>query len=318
MNELLFPIMSFVAIVGILLPIFSAVKWADEVFGTGPSAKKFGKFFRNSTGVPTFARAYVGATFLMNRIYGDRIFSFRALFVSFLMSGIWLATLTALTVIAYGHSSWMFNTDFSRQVVINFRWFLLVGLLVDYLAVSAARFILNLSVEHGVFGKLVWLTIAALGNTLIFFLLYAGVKSLYLSQSLGSPIEQVSTWIHGGLNLHLVFKTLTDWRLTEISPGTFKIRGGESEVVYAFPEGMLFFSALLTLIWLVFHMVAHWLYFGGVKASRLMKFLVAESSLESKPLQSAATIVGLLVLVPFWIIVQIWHYSPALFSYFRW
>lgn len=307
--------MSFASLVGMLIAIFSAAKLADDVFGSGLAAKKFGKFFRNSAGVPTFARAYVSATFLMDRIYGLRILSLRALFVSCLISVIWMCILMAAMVAAYGRAAWIFDAVFSRQVIINFWWFMFVGIVVDYISVSAARVLLSQSAGSGTVAKLAWLTFAAAGNSLVFFVLYCGAKSLYLSQPLGAPISHIMGWFEHGFSLHLVFKTLTDWQFFEVTPGVFDIQNGNSEVVYAFPEGMLYFSSLLTLIWLVLHILAHCLYFGGFNVSRLMNRLVAESALESRPLQSAATIVGVLVLLPIWVIVQLWHYSPVLLGY---
>lgn len=303
-----FPVLSFWALACVLLSVFSAAKLADDVFGEGDVAKKLGTFFRNSLGTPSFARAYVGAAFLVERIYGPRILSLRALCVSVVSTCAWLGLLVGCSVVLYGKRTWIFNAVFVDQVMVHFWVFLFFGVLADYVAASVARYLFSLALAHGSLIKVLCLAAVVAFSGLAFFLIYGQAKHLVLSEPLPGNFDTVKGWLSFPLELHLTFMTLNDWRLTPDGQSGFRIQNGNAEVIYAFPEGMLFLSSLLTSVWLLAHVLSHWLYAMGMRVSAFSRFLVRESSLEKRPLQSAATITGLLALLPAWLIAMVLHY----------
>jgi len=303
-----FPVLSFCTLVGILLGVFSGAKLADDVFGEGEAARKIGKFFRNSLNTPTFARAYVGAAFMVERVYGPKILSLRSLLVSAVSTCVWLALLTFFSIALYGKRVWVFNEMFTYQVVVHFWFFLLFGIVTDYLSASVARYLFSQALDQTSLIKVLCLAGAVGFSGLTFFLIYSQAKSIVLPQVSYDVSATLGSWIRSPLELHLSFKTLNDWQFTPNGHSGFAIDNGKAEVVYAFPEGMLFLSSVLTSVWLLAHVLSHWLYALGMRVSAVSRFLVGESSIEKRPLQSAATITGALALLPIWLIAMALHY----------
>jgi len=311
--ELPFLITSFATVAMMFVAMIGIAKLGDEVFGCNSAFLKLKVFFRNSIGVQTFSRGYVASLFVMDSLYGYRIFSLRALATSMLTSCLWISILVGATVLSQGRQSWIFHKVFEPHVVHYFWGFLIVGLIVDFLALSVARIVLRMLPGKRSVSVLGALVGAMAVIALIFYVLYGLSKFVFIGQPITSlPLNQITEWATRPGELNLTFKTLNDWHLIQTAPSVFKIRDGNSEIVYAFPEGLLFLSSQLALVWLGLHAISHWLYFGGYRVSRWARWLVAEAAFDSRPLQSSATVTALFAILPTWCIVLAWYYSPRL------
>lgn len=293
---------------GILVAICSAAKIADEVFGSSKKIKLFGKFFKNSFDKPPFTRAYVGAAFLAETIYGEKFFSLRSLLVSAIFSSMWLLVFICASVIIYGEKSWIYSYIFTSKVIENFLCFMVFGIFIDYICSCVARAVFLFALDFGVLYKLLMLIFCVIFSAMSFYLIYGVAKAIIFSAPWVNPVVQIFTWIESSLELSLLFETLNDWHFVKINENTFDIKDANALVIYAFPEGMLFLSSLLTAILLFSHVVSHGVFFFFVKIFKRFKILINQASIEQRPLQSAVVILGIFALIPIWLILLFFHY----------
>ncbi|RBB38206.1 hypothetical protein DPV79_19220 [Burkholderia reimsis] len=90
-------------------------------------------------------------------------------------------------------------------------------------------------------------------------------------------------------------KLIHDATLVPDGPGQYKILNGETEVVYAFPEGLFFLSSLLTTVWIWLHLGSALLLKGAIKVDALKNRLVSLSNIGGKPFMSVVAIFSVMI-----------------------
>jgi hypothetical protein len=318
MNFPTFAWTSLVAIFGTMIAFLGVTKIADEVFGASPAAEKFRKAAASFDLKPSFSKAYVHATYLSDAIYGPKLLSVRAILVSTGVSVGWFALLSASAYMLLGSGVWFLNPVFRSAVLHQFWYFFLVGVAIDFASVCLTRQILLFAVDRTAPVKAVALIVDVVACALLFYLLFEGAKYVFYPGTFRFSQQHLlstfSSWFDNSFNLQLLNKFLHDATIIPLGNGEFRILNGETEVIYAFPEGMAFFASMLTSFWIVVHIGAYLLLRTATQASAAFQGLLAHSAVKTRPFMSVGTIACLLVLIPMWLIgVVAWlfvHSSP--------
>ena len=307
MNFISYAATSLAAISGAMLAFLAVPKLADEVFGGGPTAQRLALAAKNFDLKPSFSKAYVAATYWSDSVYGPRLLSWRALFVSVGVSLSWLAVLAIAALCTYGKHAWLLNPVFAGAVATQFWYFFGIGLVIDFISVCMTRALLLFAVDKGSLVKALVLVLDLVGSAVLFYTLYGLAK--YAVYGDGSQTfsaigfaRSLSNWFDSLYNLQLISQFIHDATFIPDGMGNVQILNGEAEIVYAFPEGMIFCASLLTTLWIAVHIAAYWFLQGASKISAAAQALIKESSLTARPFLSISTIACVLVLVPCWLV----------------
>lgn len=252
--------------------------------------KRFATEFRKLATTPSVSRAYVLASLSSEAVFGSRLLSVRAVVVSVLISIGWILTFLVISWLMYGHRLWIFDETFPPFVIRRFWGFAVLGVLADYLATLVTRKLLLVSISGGTITK----CFVVVGNALLvivnFYLLFGVAKWSVVGSGFENIFYSVKDWIVNFSGLDLLNRLIHDATLVPDGPGQFRIENGETEVVYAFPEGLFFLSSLLTTVWVWLHLGGALLLKAAINVDALKNWLVVLSNIDGKPFKSAAAI----------------------------
>ncbi|MFM0232150.1 MULTISPECIES: hypothetical protein [Paraburkholderia] len=275
-----------VATVGFLI---AAAKVAEDAVQPG-IGKRFAAEFKQLAATPSVSRAYVLASLSSEAVFGVRLLSLRALVVSVAISIGWILTFLLISWLMYGHRLWVFDGMFPPFVIKRFWGFAVLGVLADYLSTLVTRKLLLVSVSASVLTK----CLVVVGNVLLvtanFYSLFGVTKWIVVGSGFENIVDSVKNWIFNFSGLDLLNRLIHDATLVPDGPGQFRIENGETEVVYAFPEGLFFLSSLLTTVWVWLHLGGALLLKAAVNVDVLKNWLVSLSNIDGKPFMSAAAI----------------------------
>lgn len=291
-----------VATIGFLI---ATAKVAEDAVQPG-IGKRFAAEFRQLAATPTVSRAYVLASLSSEAMFGVRLLSLRALGVSVAISTGWILIFLAISWLMYGHRLWVFDGTFPPFVIKRFWGFAVLGVLADFLSTLVTRKLVLVSVSAGVLTK----CFVVIGNVLLvtanFYLLFGVTKWIVVGSGFQNIVDSVENWIFNFPGLDLLNKLIHNATLVPDGPGQFRIENGETEVVYAFPEGLFFLSSLLTTVWVWLHLGGALLLKVAINVDGLKNWLVSLSNIDGKPFMSAAAIFAVMTVV-------LWCFSILIF-----
>jgi hypothetical protein len=179
--------------------------------------------------------------------------------------------------------------------------FLTAGVLIDFVSTAVTRGLIRWTLRNPKVPSLAVAGVDVIFSGLWFYFTFSLAKALVLPPSPWPSIgSSFSTWLHLTA-LPIVLKTLNDLTADMLQPqadGTISIIGGlNTEIVYAFPEGILFFSSLLTSIWLWLYIAAYWFHVGAVRIDASKAWLLGISNIDAKPFKAIA-ILALVFIYP--------------------
>jgi hypothetical protein len=211
---------------------------------------------------------------------------------------------------AYGHGLWAFNKVFSPFVTKRFWGFAILGIVADFFATVITRAFLLMVLPVGAFKKFLVVGLNLLFVVVNFYVLFSVAKWFILGLGFIGIFESIKDWIVNFSNLEITSKFLHNAMLIPDGPGQFRIENGDTEVVYAFPEGLFFLSSLLTTMWLWLHLGSVILLKSAINIDAFKEWLVSLSNIEKKPFISAAAIFGSMVAL-------LWILSILVFFIYR-
>lgn len=295
---------SGMAIFGAVGAFFAVAKIVDDVFGQKPIGQGAANYFLNFDPKPTFARAYVKASLLSEHLFGDRLFSLRALVVSAAISCLWISLMVIAEIGLHGQGSWVFNSVFSGVVLRQFWYFMLVGISIDFVSTVVARGLLLYAVDRRSTVKVAMLLLDILLSATLFFVLYTCAKAVILGRPIMvNPFDSFANWLGYAFNLQLGLTPLSDATLRPIGPHEMSVENGNLMVSYAFPEGMLFLSSLLPAFWILIHIAGYWTYGAAQAFTHAFQRLFKQAATESKPFTSFGLIICMIVALPLWLTI---------------
>ncbi|MEE4818574.1 hypothetical protein V2K62_12430 [Pseudomonas alliivorans] len=249
--------------------------------------------FRFSSGARKIFALWV---YLNNAVFGKKIISLRAFLVSIILTNIWAAIFIVVFSVKYPmFREWVVNILYVRSL----HWPALViyasVLVLEFLSISLSRKIYRVALSRGnkIFG---WsLLIDFFGSVLVYYVGLTLVKVVLLHQGTLSLFGALKTWLNPS-NLTTLLMVVEDFDMSNFKPngdGRFTTEIPlTTEVVYAFPEGVFFFTSLLTSVWLWGYIAAYGLAYACVRIDRLPPKLWNFLKIEEQPLLSLSVFFG--------------------------
>ena len=293
------------AFVAIPCTFVAVAKYLDEVFGSGTFAKKIARQFAEMRLTPYFSKAYGNAFDLPNFIYGVRVISLRSFCVSVLVAILWFAIQCLFIAIIDGENAWFFNSVFTPLVIKRLWQFILIGATIDFISLCATRWMLAYAINKSFLQQLFVLVADAILSIGIFFVLFSTTKNFILGDLSGRTffsLGVLESWFNLPFNLQLTIQLLNDANVIPNGDGTSKLKNFNTVVVYAYPEGMLFISSLLTSIWIWLIIITQKIYGVAYQSNRFKNWMIKQSNIESKPILSVAMLIFILAIVPLTVI----------------
>lgn len=211
--------------------------------------------------LPASRSAFSFFLYASDHFFGKRLFSWRALCRSFALSGLWIFLVLAICWYSFpNYKSWL-GSELSRNLILRHSLPLIfAGVAIDFLSLCLTRYVIRSSIGKKAAHPFLSLLIDFLLSVLLFYVGFSLAKIAVLPghTALG-PIDSLRLWLTPSVlpSEFQLLQSLTADMLVPVGGGVFDIKGGLlTELVYAFPEAILFFSSLLSSVWL-------WLYVGG-------------------------------------------------------
>jgi hypothetical protein len=170
------------------------------------------------------------------------------------------------------------------------------------------RVLLLYAVGQNSLFKTLIIVLDMLASVVLFYALFLLSKFVFLGQGYMSLGDALDAWLSGIFNLQIAFVFLNDAQLIPAGNGQFNIVNGNTELVYAFPEGMIFISSLLTSFWIFAHMLAHLAYVFARKINPFFRAMVDEAAIDARPFLSFAFIICTMTFIPIWFSLLVWHF----------
>ncbi len=232
------------------------------------------QFARKRSLLPAVQAAFKFFLFSADRYFGSCLFSCRALLRSFALSITWtLFVLMVCLVVFPSYTNWL-GSKVSRHLILeNAAVLLLASLLIDFASTCVTRTIVRAADGKGVRILLFAFALDLILSVSLFYTLFTTAKFLLLpNMEPILPIEAFNVWLNPGalpIGIQLL-EPLTSDMLIPLGGGVFDIQGGlNTEIIYAFPEPVLFLSSLLTSIWLWLYLLASACLYLTVHVDRL-------------------------------------------------
>ncbi|MEY1594086.1 hypothetical protein AB3K92_35355 [Burkholderia sp. Bmkn7] len=258
-------------------------------------AQRFATEFRKFAATPSLSRAYVLASLSSDAVFGCRMLSLRSLIVSVGISIGWILIFLLVGFLMFGRGLWIFNEVFTPFVVKRFWGFAVLGVFVDFLSTLITRRLLLTSLSVGPVKRCFVVVVSVVLVIANFYIIFGVVKWIITGYGFNDVFHSIENWIYNFSSLDLLNKFIHDAALVPDGPGQYKILNGETEVVYAFPEGLFFLSSLLTTVWIWLHLGSALLLKGAIKVDAMKNWLVSLSNIGGKPFMSVAAIFSLMI-----------------------
>lgn len=289
-------------IIGLLLLIgwvFSMAAHIDRAIGEGSIAKSIAKRFSEFVINPSFSRAYNWAIEIVEQIYGPRLFSLRALSMSFVMSGFWMASILLVIYLFEGGEAWFFREPFLGLVAHKYWWFFMVTMLIDFFSLCMTRVLLPIAISSTARVKLCILFIDIFLSMLVFYGAFEVLKFVCLHTTPDDNFfATIRSWVQSMPSLILNLQAMNDITLIPDGMGNFQMKDGNLEVVYAFPEGLAFASSMLTSIWVLMHILTFYLLRLAFKVDGLKQFCLRQTKIDSNPFTAMTFTMVVILSIP--------------------
>ncbi len=279
------------------------------------SKRRLATKFKSMQLTPDARAAFSHFLFAADRFFGNAIFSWKSLRRSIVLSLSWVLLILALCLYMYpNYRSWLGDRLMGKLILKSTLWLLFASLLIDFLSVCITRSLIRWSLPRSKFAILgVALADIAI-SAVLFYVMFNSAKLIVAPGSFSTPFESLAVWTNlQGLPILLqTLNDLTSDMLRRLPDGTIEIVGGlNTEIVYAFPEGIVFFSSLLTSVWMWLYVTAYWSVVTAVRIDRVKTFLGSQINMEHEPFFAIAYAIFFVALLASGI-------ATALFSILRW
>ena len=290
----------------IIATMLKILKYLDDAFGNGSIAKKIPKFLQDIKTQRKVSSFLVNSILLTDIIYGNKIISLRSFISSTIISSLWILILLSYSYfLSSPNKQWVFSNPVT-PIIYKFLWFFFIGIVIDYISSCITRWLFNRYINSHIIKQILVVIFNTALSITIFVLSYTTIKELLFTRnfSFNTFYNNLVSWISNPMEVSILFQFITDAYLIDKGDGSFDIINGNTEVFFAFPEGIIFLSSLLTSLW-------SWVFLVALltnKATRYLDkskdFLLQQSSIDSKPIFTLGIIITIL-LAPIWIVLYI-------------
>lgn len=268
--------------------------------------KEFANKFKNLKVSSSTRSAFELFQFASDHFYGGRLFSIRAFISSATFSVFWFFSIFFICAWWWPGFLLFLSTPHANKFLWKYAiFFLLVGVVIDFLSTVMTRVIIRLSLKNFNI-SLIFIAIADLFFSLIlFYLSFSLAKYIIFHTSFQSILMALKQWLEPWA---ITADVTGDKNLTgaafKSNIGLIRADGQLVEVIYAFPEGILFFSSLLTSTWLWLYIASYWLHKTALGVDSAKTILLNISNFENKPFKSIG-IITLIFIYPLIVILAV-------------
>lgn len=224
--------------------------------------------------LPAMRSAFVYFLRASDRYFGPKLISWKALFRSIALSIFWTTGVLAACIAFYpNYTSWL-GGNISRKLILQSAGVLLAAsLTADYVCVCVTRAITQAVVAKGRLWLISAVVVDLVVSVLVFYFLFT-IAKLVVHPANGALglLDSLRVWLDpAGLPIGIeLLQPLSADMLLARGGGNFDIKGGLlTEIVYAFPEPVLFLSSLLTSVWLWLYLLGYLILFAAVRLDRI-------------------------------------------------
>jgi len=277
---------------------------------TGEAKSKLSNIVKNFKATPTIRHSFITFTLLSDHFFGDKLLSLRAVFLSSLLSILWMSLVTVVCLIMFpNYSSWIGDANLMTVIFRNAIPVLMAVLLIDYISLTVTRLLVRSLKVRTILGLLSILIFDFFVAVILFYIGLTTFKFYYINPDWLSFGDSVFYWMKVN-SMHTALQTLNDLTsdmLVRNSDGSYDIKGGwNTEIAYAFPEGIAFYSSLLTSIWLWLHIISYSVLKVATQTDALKNKLMKFVNINEKPFSALALII-LFLYIPISIILVFVH-----------
>ena len=279
---------------GVAAFVSSIAKLAEDGISE-ESKKKLQNIVRNYRATPTFRHSFLTFSLISDVYFGERIISFKSFIRSAILSAAWMALISiACIMLLPKYRSW-----FTEYGIVNlfFEYGLILiafVIIFDFISVICTRIIVKKSKPSGFFKLALTLALDLLISVLIFYTGFSITKYIFIHPGWLDFKTSIATWVNLD-QLPIMLKTLNDLTsdmLKRQPDGSILIEGGwNTEIAYAFPEGIAFYSSLLTSIWLWLHVISYACFKTSLSFDKTKNRFLSIVNIDNKPVASLAIIV---------------------------
>lgn len=304
---------------GIPAALVTTLKIVDDVFGSGSIGKKLATSFSDTKFYKKPQQWCINAFLAVNEIFGDRLISWRSFIISSIITIIWSVIQIVVSYFFYKNGA-IKNIIFDNDIIlIKFLLLLLSCILIDYVSVCVTRFVFKKMVkEHALLSVILDFIISVLlfyfsYKLSKFFIAIRGYQDFLTYFQESDFFITILNWFSSPFEIHSELYLLNDVLVSKNASGQVGISSFKANILYAFPEGMLFISSLFTSIWIWSFSISLWLFSLLKKINNAKDFLVKESSINNKPYLSIGTIITILFFIPVFILHLMLSYILGLY-----
>jgi len=239
---------------------------------------------------PRARSAFKSFLFAADSYFGKAIFSWKALYRSVLCSIVWIGLVISFGLAIDPTFRSTIKPD-PGSIVAAGIWLVLAALLIDYLSVCLTRGLIRWSLPRG---RRLTLLVAVgdlVASSFLFYLLFGLAKLIVTQGRMSSPLTTISQW----MNPYSTFTgacTMPDGGHELVQDCYIPLIGGsignETYATYALSEGTLFFSSLLTSVWMWCYVIGYWLLVSAVRVDALKKRVERYFDIDENPFYAIA------------------------------
>jgi hypothetical protein len=276
------------------------------------------KMVRRKTFLPASRSAFNFFALASDKFFGKNLFSWRGFGKSIALSLMWIAFVLGICFFTIpNYKNWL-GSDLSRNLILRSAIPLIsASLIIDFLSLCLTRYLVRTSLpKKGVHPHFI-VFLDLFFSMLLFYIGFSIAKILILpGHSALGPVEAFKIWFDPSV-LPSEFKTLQPLTADMLVPrgaGVFDIKGGLlTELVYGFPESILFLSSLLTSIWLWLYVLGYALLFSAVRLDKMFVWVKNRLDIDHNPATAVATaIVAASILLA--IVVVFFNFTWEIFA----
>jgi hypothetical protein len=258
------------------------------------SKRKLQKIVKNFKSTPTFRHSFLTFTLASDVYFGESVVSLKSFGKSAVLSFFWVVIIAIVCVFLLpNYRSWFTESGISNLIFEYGLSLFIFVVILDFISVSSTRLIVRKSKPSGIVNLILILIIDLFISVSIFYIGFSSAKYLIVNPSWLGFNESLAVWLNLD-QLPIMLQTLNDITadmLKKQADGTTSISGGlNTEITYAFPEGIAFYSSLLTSIWLWLHTLSYILFKGSLYFDKTKSWLLSFTNIDNKPFKSLATI----------------------------
>ena len=273
--------------------------------------KKLSNILKNYQLSPTFQHAFFSFNLFTSAIFGEKIISLRSFFSSILLSIFWVILIIIACLTLFPEfKSWFIDPAFKKLILNSFLHLIPFVLILDYLSIITTRLIIKKSSinDKGFIAYLLIILLDMAASIMIFLVGFIAIKTIFYNHpyhDISTHLSSIKLWVHID-HVYSLMQPLEN--LYKLDNGNFATQSGngwQTQLTYALPEGVLFYSSILTSIWLWIHTLGYFIYKSSMKLDFIKKRWLKILDLNNNPVRAIAfsTTIILIILSGLFIII---------------